>query len=208
MFVDHRRSAGQQANGIWSPSALALVRAAGRRSTGASGRAQRRRRAAGAHGERRGRPGDQSGTCCGTDDGAWASGSGAVEKPLPPTSGRHAARCSSWLADAVERAKQAHGARSRSSAPIPSRPPTPRRYLRLLVDLRDRRSEQGWEVADLLAQGMTQKRIAGCARHHPDGGEPARQGGRPAAGGSRDSGSRAHAGAARPASSDAGRVTD
>ena len=33
-------------------------------------------------------------------------------------------------------------------------------YLRLLVDLRDRRSAQGWEVADLLAQGLTQKRIA------------------------------------------------
>jgi hypothetical protein len=32
--------------------------------------------------------------------------------------------------------------------------------IRLLVELRDRRTPQGWEVADLLGQGMTQKRAA------------------------------------------------
>jgi hypothetical protein len=94
-------------------------------------------------------------------DGRWSVGLGAgpVESPLP--SDIRAARGPVFVLarDAVERAKNSPG-RVAIAAADPVAAQDAEAYLRLLVDLRDRRSEQGWEVADLLDQGLTQKRIA------------------------------------------------
>jgi hypothetical protein len=94
-------------------------------------------------------------------DGRWSVGLGvgASETPLPGDI--RAARGPVFVRarDAVDRAKQAPG-RIAVSATDAVAAADAEAFLRLLVDLRDRRSEQGWEVADLLAQGMTQKSIA------------------------------------------------
>ena len=94
-------------------------------------------------------------------DGRWSVGlgAGALETPLPADI--RAARGSAFVLarDAVERAKSVPG-RVAVSAADPVAAEDAEAYLRLLVDLRDRRSSHGWEVADLLAQGLTQKRIA------------------------------------------------
>ncbi len=94
-------------------------------------------------------------------DGRWSVGlaAGAAENPLPGDI--RAARGPVFVLarGAVDRAKQATG-RIAVGAPDDVAAADAEAYLRLLVDLRDRRSEQGWEVADLLAQGRTQKSIA------------------------------------------------
>ena len=94
-------------------------------------------------------------------DGRWSVGlgAGAAETPLPGDI--RAARGPVFVLAraAVDRAKQAAG-RIAVGAPDEVAAADAEAYLRLLVDLRDRRSEQGWEVADLLAQGRTQKSIA------------------------------------------------
>ena len=95
-------------------------------------------------------------------DGRWSVGlgAGAVQVPLPPDI--RAARGDAFILarNAVDRAKAASG-RIAIAAPDPVAAEDAEAYLRLLVDLRDRRSAQGWEVADLLAEGVTQKAIAG-----------------------------------------------
>jgi len=94
-------------------------------------------------------------------DGRWSVGigAGALELPLPAEI--RAARGSAFVLarEAVERAKSSAG-RVAVAAADPVAAADAESYLRLLVDLRDRRSAQGWEVADLLEQGLTQKRIA------------------------------------------------
>jgi len=94
-------------------------------------------------------------------DGRWSVGigAGAFESPLPADI--RAARGSAFVLarEAVERAKSSAG-RVAVAAVDPVAAADAEAYLRLLVDLRDRRSAQGWEVADLLGQGLTQKRIA------------------------------------------------
>jgi hypothetical protein len=94
-------------------------------------------------------------------DGRWSVGLGAGPSDTPLPGDIRAARGPVFVLarDAVDRAKQAAG-RIAVSAADPVAAADAEAYLRLLVDLRDRRSQQGWEVADLLAQGMTQKRIA------------------------------------------------
>lgn len=94
-------------------------------------------------------------------DGRWSVGLGAgiAETPLPDDI--RAARGPVFVLarGAVERAKQAP-VRIAVGAADEVAAADAEAYLRLLVDLRDRRSPQGWEVADLLATGMTQQRIA------------------------------------------------
>ncbi|SFS02048.1 regulatory protein, luxR family [Microbacterium sp. cf046] len=94
-------------------------------------------------------------------DGRWSVGlgAGAFETPLPADI--RAARGSVFVLarEAVERAKSASGRVAVASADGVAAEDA-EAYLRLLVDLRDRRSEQGWEVADLLAEGLSQKQIA------------------------------------------------
>jgi hypothetical protein len=96
-----------------------------------------------------------------TRDGLWSVGLGvgAIETPLPATTGE--ARGSALIAAraAVDAAKHA-----------------PRRFavvaegvdddaavgalVGLLLEVRGRRSAEGWEVADLMAEGLPQARIA------------------------------------------------
>ncbi len=94
-------------------------------------------------------------------DGRWSVGlgAGASETPLPADI--RAARGPVFVLarEAVDRAKKAAG-RIAVAASDTVAAGDAEAVLRLLVDLRDRRSEQGWQVADLLAEGLTQKDIA------------------------------------------------
>ncbi|NHI17576.1 DNA-binding protein [Microbacterium excoecariae] len=83
-------------------------------------------------------------------------GVGQVERPLPREV--RAARGDAFVAarDAVERAKTAP-TRVAVSGPGAA---DGEALVRLLVELRDRRSEEGWEVYDLLARGLTQREAA------------------------------------------------
>ena len=94
-------------------------------------------------------------------DGRWSVGLGAGGAQLPLPGDIRAARGPVFVLarGAVDRAKQAAG-RIAVGAPDETAASDAEAYLRLLADLRDRRSPQGWEVADLLARGMTQKSIA------------------------------------------------
>ena len=86
-------------------------------------------------------------------------GVGAVDQPLPRET--RAARGEAFVRarDAVERAKSAPG-RVAITADHATDALDTEALMRLLVDLRDRRTPQGWEVADLLATGITQKQVA------------------------------------------------
>ncbi|MCP2637228.1 DNA-binding protein [Microbacterium sp. HD4P20] len=90
---------------------------------------------------------------------AWSVGVGvgAVETPLPPTV--RAARGEAFLnaRDAVDRAKKAT---TRMAITGPQNGADAEALVRLLVELRDRRTPEGWEVHDLLAEGLTQKESA------------------------------------------------
>ncbi|WP_127472555.1 DNA-binding protein [Microbacterium sulfonylureivorans] len=84
-------------------------------------------------------------------------GVGSVEEPLPANV--RAARGAAFLhaRDAVERAKRAPtrvamaGGQEGSDAEA---------LLRLLIELRDRRTPEGWEIHDLLAEGLSQRAAA------------------------------------------------
>lgn len=84
-------------------------------------------------------------------------GVGAVESPLPPTV--RAARGEAFLnaRDAVDRAKKAT---TRVAITAPGNGADAEALVRLLIELRDRRTTEGWEVHDLLAGGLTQKEAA------------------------------------------------
>ncbi|GMM96365.1 DNA-binding protein [Microbacterium sp. MTN4-26] len=94
-----------------------------------------------------------------TRSGAWSVGVGvgAVEAPLPRSV--RAGRGAAFIAarDAVDRAKTtalrcavSGGAAAQDGEAL----------VHLLVDVRDRRSDEGWEVYDLLAEGLTQREAA------------------------------------------------
>lgn len=84
-------------------------------------------------------------------------GIGTVETPLPDSV--RAARGEAFLnaRDAVDRAKRAS---TRLAITAPGDDPDAEALVRLLVDLRDRRSAEGWEVYDLLADGRSQREVA------------------------------------------------
>jgi hypothetical protein len=94
-----------------------------------------------------------------TRSGAWSVGVGvgAVESPLP-TSVR-AARGEAFVnaRDAVDRAKKAA---TRLAITGPPDGADAESLVRLLVELRERRTPEGWEVYDLLSEGRTQKDAA------------------------------------------------
>ncbi|MGI6879532.1 sigma factor-like helix-turn-helix DNA-binding protein [Microbacterium sp. gxy059] len=95
-----------------------------------------------------------------TRDGAWSVGvgAGAVETPLPREV--RAARGPAFLRarEAVDRAKKTP-TRLAIAADLPEAEDV-EALVRLLVELRDRRSDEGWEVHDLLAEGRTQREAA------------------------------------------------
>ncbi len=92
--------------------------------------------------------------------GTWSVGIGAgpVESPLPPSvrAGRGAAFV--HARDAVERAKRAPTRLAVTGADEDAA--DAEALVRLLVELRDRRSPEGWEVYDLLAEGLSQRAAA------------------------------------------------
>lgn len=96
-----------------------------------------------------------------TRTGHWSVGLGAgsVDAPLPDVV--RAARGTAFLhaRDAVERAKSTP-TRIAVTAPEPDAAGDAEALLRLLVELRDRRSDEGWEIHDLLATGVTQREAA------------------------------------------------
>lgn len=84
-------------------------------------------------------------------------GIGAVETPLPESV--RAARGEAFIRarDAVDRAKRAP---TRLAITGPPGDSDAEALVRLLIELRDRRSAEGWEVYDLLATGLTQREVA------------------------------------------------
>jgi hypothetical protein len=94
-----------------------------------------------------------------TRTGRWSVGVGVgeVETPLPKSV--RAARGEAFLnaRDAVDRAKKAT---TRVAVTAPEGGADAEALVRLLVELRDRRSVEGWEVYDLLSEGITQREAA------------------------------------------------
>lgn len=84
-------------------------------------------------------------------------GVGPVEEPLPANV--RAARGTAFLhaRDAVERAKRAP---NRVAVTGGEGGADAEALVRLLVELRDRRTAEGWEVHDLLAEGLNQRDAA------------------------------------------------
>lgn len=95
-----------------------------------------------------------------TRTGQWSVGVGVgdVEAPLPASV--RAARGEAFVnaREAVDRAKKTP---TRLAITAPSGGPDAEALVRLLVELRDRRSPEGWEVYDLLAAGHSQREAAG-----------------------------------------------
>ncbi|MGV9767866.1 winged helix-turn-helix transcriptional regulator [Microbacterium sp. NPDC003461] len=96
-----------------------------------------------------------------TRTGHWSVGIGvgAVETPLPEVV--RAARGAAFL-HAREAVDDAKGSPTRLAlrGAEPEAAADAEALLRLLVELRDRRSDEGWEVHDLLAEGLSQREIA------------------------------------------------
>ena len=94
-----------------------------------------------------------------TRTGTWCVGIGVgpVESPLPASvrAGRGAAFV--HARDAVERAKRTP---TRLAITGDEAATDAESLVRLLVELRDRRSDEGWEVHDLLADGLSQRAAA------------------------------------------------
>lgn len=94
-----------------------------------------------------------------TRSGQWSVGVGIgpVETPLPEVV--RAARGEAFLLarDAVDRAKRAT---TRLAISTPDDSGDAEALVRLLIELRDRRTAEGWEVYDLLAGGRTQRDAA------------------------------------------------
>lgn len=94
-----------------------------------------------------------------TRAGRWSIGVGVgdVETPLPDSV--RAARGEAFLnaRDAVDRAKKAT---TRVAITAPEGGADAEALVRLLIELRDRRTAEGWEVYDLLAEGITQREAA------------------------------------------------
>lgn len=94
-----------------------------------------------------------------TRTGQWSVGVGVgdVESPLPASV--RAARGEAFVnaRDAVDRAKKAA---TRLAITAPSYGDDAEALVRLLIELRDRRTPEGWEVYDLLAAGRSQREAA------------------------------------------------
>ena len=94
-----------------------------------------------------------------TRTGEWSVGLGVgtVESPLPQSV--RAARGQAFInaRDAVDRAKKSS---TRMAVTAPVGGADAEALVALLIELRDRRTPEGWEVYDLLADGLTQRDAA------------------------------------------------
>ena len=86
-------------------------------------------------------------------------GVGRIEEPLPRQVREARGEAFLHARTAVERAKKSQERVAVESADAEAAGDA-EALIRLLIELRDRRTAQGWEVADLLGEGMTQKRAA------------------------------------------------
>jgi hypothetical protein len=94
-----------------------------------------------------------------TRAGTWSVGVGvgAVDQPLPASVRAGRGPAFVRARDAVERAKRTA---TRLAISGDDGATDAEALVRLLVELRDRRSQEGWEVYDLLAAGLTQREAA------------------------------------------------
>ena len=92
--------------------------------------------------------------------GAWSVGLGigSVETPLPASIRAGRGDAFVHAREAVERAKRASTRLAVTGTTDAAA--DAEALVRLLVELRDRRSPEGWEVYDLLAEGLTQREAA------------------------------------------------
>lgn len=92
---------------------------------------------------------------------SWSTGigTGAVREPVPRSVRAAAGPALENARDAVQRAKTS-GPHVAVSGPDPRRARDAEVLLALLASVVQRRTTQGWQVADLLAAGMTQKEAA------------------------------------------------
>src|SRR3954454_19664908 len=96
-----------------------------------------------------------------TRRGTWSVGVGIgdIEEPLPASVRAGRGEAFIHARDAVERAKRA-ATRVAVNGDTPGAADA-EALVRLLVELRDRRSPEGWEVHELLADGLSQREAAG-----------------------------------------------
>ncbi|GAA3943906.1 DNA-binding protein [Microbacterium soli] len=94
-----------------------------------------------------------------TRRGVWSVGVGVgtVEAPLPPSIREARGEALIHARDAVESAKSEP---TRLSINGDVHAEHAQSLVRLLIELRDRRSEKGWEVYDVLAENVTQREAA------------------------------------------------
>ena len=100
-----------------------------------------------------------------TRTGRWSVGVGVGDIRMPLPDAARKATGSAFIAarEAVTAAKRADGRFAlRAAGPDAPRPPPPtsRRSIRLLVLLRERRTDHGWEVVELMRAGHQQKEAA------------------------------------------------
>lgn len=90
----------------------------------------------------------------------WSVGIGVGEVEIPLPANVRAARGAAFLhaRDAVERAKRTP---TRVALAGGDGGADAEALLRLLIEVRDRRTPEGWEIHDLLAEGLTQRDAAG-----------------------------------------------
>jgi len=93
------------------------------------------------------------------EDWSVGVGVGAVEEPLPRQVREGRGEAFLHARTAVERAKKSQERVAVESTDAQAAADA-EALIRLLIELRDRRTPQGWEVADLLGEGMTQKSAA------------------------------------------------
>ena len=94
-----------------------------------------------------------------TRTGTWCVGIGIgpIEAPLPASVRAGRGEAFVHARDAVERAKRAT---TRLAISGNDEATDAESLVRLLVELRDRRSDEGWQVYDLLAEGLSQRAAA------------------------------------------------
>ncbi|MFS0733334.1 DNA-binding protein [Microbacterium sp. 1P10UB] len=93
--------------------------------------------------------------------GVWSVGIGVGEVQHPLPDDIRAARGPAFIhaRDAVDRAKPSQWRLALTAADA-AEADGAEALIRLLLELRERRTGPGWEVADLLSEGLTQKEIA------------------------------------------------
>lgn len=92
---------------------------------------------------------------------AWSVGVGVgpVEEPLPRQVREARGEAFLHARTAVERAKKSQERVAIESADTQAAADA-EALMRLLIELRDRRSDEGWEVYDFLAEGLSQRAVA------------------------------------------------